>query len=85
MSIEKRLRDVIFSTLFENVSLLIFFKKFVKIVDEKNTIYALICFLTFNNDESIEMSIKIRKFQNVFSFKIATILFFITIKIMQSI
>ena len=34
------------------------------------------CFLTFNNDKSIEISIKIRKFQNVFSFKIATILFF---------
>ena len=45
----------------------------------------MICFLTFNNDESIKMSNKIRKFQNVFSFKIAIILFFITIKIMQSI
>ena len=30
----------------------------------------------FNNNKSIKMSIKIRKFQNVFSFKIATILFF---------
>ena len=53
-----------------------FFEKFVKIVDDKNTIYALIYFLTFNNNESIEMLIEIRKFQNVFSFKIATILFF---------
>ena len=39
-----------------------FFEKFVKIVDDKNTIYALIYFLTFNNDKSIKMSIKIRKF-----------------------
>ena len=50
MLIKKRLRDVIFLTLFENVSSLIFSK------------YALICFLTFNNNKSIKMSIKIRKF-----------------------
>ena len=62
MLIEKRLRNVIFFDIVRKRIIINLFEKFVKIVDDKNTIYALIYFLTFNNNESIKMSIKIRKF-----------------------
>ena len=49
-------------------------EKFVKTVDETNTIYALICSLTPNSDEPTKISTEIQRWKNVFSPKTATTL-----------